>query len=162
MTFDSASRRDRAHEPAEQARAAARAAKRCITPGCGRPATGQRCTDCTRRIESNTQRYRGQGRRGPALKVASDAVDLRHAVEAAGKAMGAFAELAAARARVDRRVLEALAEPIAQIMLAERLLRGVRKRHRRAEEAARAPQVAPRRPQLAFPFTRWPDYMGAR
>lgn len=143
-------RRNRAAEPAEQRRSADQQAKRCIK--CGDPSETQRCARCAKPIEANTRRYRGQGRPGPKPKVASDTVDLRHAMESLGRGYAGFAELARQGPLPAKRRLEALAEPLAHLGLAERLLRGVRRRNREAELAASKPRVAMRPPQLAFAF----------
>lgn len=145
--------RNRADEPAERHRAALQAAKRCITPGCGRPATGQRCPDCRARIEANTGRYRGHGHQGPPTKLESDVLDLRLAAEAVGRAYAGFAE-AKRLALPPRQQADHLAEWLAQAHLAERHLRDVQRRHR----PARLRPPARPHPQLAFAF--W--YMGAR
>lgn len=159
MTYDSTpARRDRAHEPSELARAAARRAGRCITVGCGNPAAGQRCDACRRRIEANTDRYRGKGTQGPPTQVASEAVDLRLAAAALADAAAAFGEAARA-GMTPREAVRQLAEPLAKAVLADKLLRAVIRKRRAAEERLVRPPPPRREPQLAF---RWPEYMGAR
>lgn len=115
--------RNRSHEPAEQRRRAARAQGRCID--CGKPSTGQRCPECLQRVESNTKRYRGQGKRGTVSLVAANMSDMRYAVEALTKAWRGHADVEQLGQIAPRRRDEMLAEPIAQVHLCFRFCREV-------------------------------------
>lgn len=147
-------RRARAQEPAEQRRAAARKAGRCITPGCGARCSTQRCSDCMRRIEAATARSHGQGKQGSPTILASDLSDLRRAAVSVNKAIIGW-EVVDRHAVAPRDRELVLAEPAAQVLLAIRFCREVLRRHRKAIEALKAVPVSkPRSPQLSFRWRR--------
>jgi hypothetical protein len=83
--------RNRAAEPAELRRRAAAEAKICID--CGDPSETQRCRRCARKVEANTERYRGSGVKGPPTKAATDLTDLRYATLELAAAVALYEEL---------------------------------------------------------------------
>jgi hypothetical protein len=147
--------RNRTREPAEQRRAASRAAGRCVR--CGEASDTWRCTACTREIEARTDRYRGRARRGAPSKIDASLVDLRYASESLLAGFAAVRDFAAAAASspiAARDRERVLAEPMHQIDLARRFLARVLRDHRRALRDARRPTAPRRDPQLAFVFAR--------
>lgn len=116
--------RERSHEPAEQRRAQRRASGACEL--CERPTNGTvRCRQCAQRIEGNTERYRGAGRRGPPERIASDLVDLGYAIAELDKARRGFASVEQAGETNRRRRTLLLIEPRSAAELARRFVDAV-------------------------------------
>lgn len=110
--------RDRATEPSELERAQRRAAGLCRD--CDRRSKTTLCPRCRRRIEKATERYTGQGRKGPPRKITVDIVDINYALEAMSKAARGWLAVSESDEQNPRRVREMLIEHRAQLDLSVR------------------------------------------
>jgi predicted amidophosphoribosyltransferase len=112
--------RDRRNEPSEQQRTERQRNERCID--CNRPSSTQRCPDCRKRVESETERYHGQSKPGRMPRSREDLEHLACAIEAVTAAHRAIAQLAFRTELLPRERKQALAEPLAQVDLGRRFL----------------------------------------
>ncbi len=121
---------DRSTEATEILRRQRRERGECIT--CGKPSKKrQRCNPCTRAIERNTDRYRGeQARRGAPSKISLDLKDLAYIMECAAKAHAGFGAVAQYPDLSRSQREQHLAEPLAQVDLLRRFAMDILDRNR--------------------------------
>src|SRR5678816_359219 len=119
--------RDRSNEAVERERAERQSRGECID--CGKRSTAQRCRRCYLRVETNTERYVGQPRKGRMPKIGEDLADLNYAVEALGKALRGFQRVAELDEPNPRRRRELLLEYRSQLDLARRFVLEVLERN---------------------------------
>jgi hypothetical protein len=159
---DTARRSRRSAEPAVLAQEDRYRRGVCIVKTCGKPTNGtRRCRDCEKRIDENSNRYRGHGSRGRMTKGQTDLVDMKFAGEAWSKAYTQLAEIERKMPMSPRKLDELRAEPLAQIAILVRF--GAEILFRTGEtlqtifpnyRAPKPTKIVPPSPQLSFTWGR--------